>query len=172
MSRILTHIFRFALFFVIQVIVLNQVELGAGTLIMIYPLFIVLLPEDINVFLLLFLAFALGISIDAMSNTYGLHASSLLLLAYFRPVIFKAFAPRDGYEGDMELNVHTMGFRWFFRTFGILLLIHHFWFFLIELFRFDEIGYVLQKTALSFPISFTLCVLIQFLITRKPVKGS
>lgn len=172
MSRIFSHIFRFALFFIIQVVVLNQVELGAGTLIMIYPLFIVLLPEDINVFLLLFLAFALGISIDAMSNTYGLHASSLLLLAYFRPLIFKAFAPRDGYESDMELNVHTMGFRWFSRTFGILLLIHHFWFFLIELFRFDEILYVVQKTVLSFPLSFALCVLIQFLIIRKPIKGS
>ena len=172
MNRILSHIFRFALFLIIQVLVLNQVELGAGTLLMIYPLFIVLLPVEINVFLLLFLAFALGISIDALSNTYGLHASSLLLLAYFRPIIFKAFAPRDGYETDMELNVHTMGFRWFFQTFGLLLLIHHFWFFLIELLRFDEILYVLQKTIFSLPLSFALCVLIQFLIIRKPTKGS
>ena len=172
MSKILSHIFRFALFLIIQVVVLNQVELGAGTLLMIYPLFIVLLPVDINVFLLLFLAFALGISIDAMSNTYGLHASSLLVMAYFRPMVFKAFAPRDGYDTDMELNMHTMGFRWFFRTFGILLLIHHLWFFLLELFRFDEILYVLQKTILSFPLSFALCVLLQFLIIRKPIKGS
>lgn len=172
MSRILSHILRFALFLLIQVVVLNQVELGAGTLLMIYPLFIVLLPVEINVFLLLFLAFALGISIDAMSNTYGLHASSLLLLAYFRPMIFKAFAPRDGYETDQELNIHTMGFRWFVRTFGLLLLIHHLWFFLLELLRFDEILYVLQKTVLSLPLSFALCVLIQFLLIRKPMKGS
>jgi len=158
MSRILSHIFRFALFLLIQVVVLNQVELGAGTLLMIYPLFIVLLPVEINIFLLLFLAFALGISIDAMSNTYGLHASSLLLLAYFRPIIFQAFAPRDGYETDLELNIHTMGFRWFFRAFGSLLLIHHFWFFLLELLRFDEILYVLQKTILSLPLSLALCV--------------
>lgn len=172
MRKFLKHIFRFALLLAIQVLVLNKVELGAGTLLMIYPLFIVLLPEDTNVFLLLFLAFVLGISIDAMSNTYGLHASSLLLLAYFRPIIFKAFAPRDGYETDLELNLHTMGFRWFFRTFGLLLLIHHFWFFLMELFRFDEILLVLKHTLFSFPISFTLCVLIQFLIISKPTKGS
>jgi len=172
MNRILTHTLRFVLFLVIQVLVLNQVELGAGTLLMIYPLFIVLLPVEINVFLLLFLAFALGISIDAMSNTYGLHASSLLILAYFRPIIFKAFAPRDGYEADMELNFHNMGLRWFIRTFGLLLLIHHFWFFLIELFRFDQILYVLKQTLFSLPLSFGLCVLIQFLIIRKPIKGS
>lgn len=171
MNRILVHIFRFALLFVLQVVVLNQVELGAGTLFMVYPLFIVLLPVDINVFLLLFLAFALGISIDAMSNTYGLHASSLLLLAYLRPIILKAFAPRDGYEADSELNVQTMGYRWFVQTFGLLLLIHHFWFFLLELLRFDEILYVLQKTLLSLPLSFALCILIQFLLIHKPVKG-
>lgn len=172
MNRIFIHIFRFALLLVLQVVVLNQVELGAGTLFMVYPLFIVLLPVDINVFLLLFLAFALGISIDAMSNTYGLHASSLLLLAYLRPMIFKVFAPRDGYETDAELNVQTMGYRWFIQTFGLLLLIHHFWFFLLELLRFDEILYVLQKTLLSLPLSFALCILIQFLLIRKPVKGA
>ncbi len=172
MNRVLQHTLRFALFLIIQVIVLNQVELGAGTLMMIYPLFIMLLPVEINVFLLLFLAFALGISIDAMSNTYGMHASSLVMMAYFRPIIFKAFAPRDGYEIDLEVNIHNMGYRWFLRTFGILLLIHHFWFFLIELLRFDEILYVAQKTALSLPLSFGLCLLIQFLIIRRPVKGS
>ncbi len=172
MNRIMKHIFRFALFLIIQAVVLNQVELGAGTLLMIYPLFIVLLPVDINIFLLLFLAFALGISIDAMSNTYGLHASSLLLLAYLRPIIFKAFAPRDGYEIDMELNIHNMGYRWFLQSFGLLLLIHHLWFFFLELLRLDEILYVLQKTLLSLPLSFALCVLIQFLLIRKPMKGS
>ena len=172
MNKIIQHTWRFALFLIIQVIVLNQVELGAGTLLMIYPLFVMLLPVEINVFLLLFLAFALGISIDAMSNTYGMHASALVLMAYFRPIIFKAFAPRDGYEIDVEVNVHNMGYRWFFRTFGILLLIHHFWFFLIELMRFDEILYVFKKTALSFPVSFGLCLLIQFLIIRRPIKGA
>ncbi|MFK7787322.1 MAG: hypothetical protein AB8B56_19520 [Crocinitomicaceae bacterium] len=172
MNKILSNSLRFVLLLVIQVVILNQVELGAGTLLMIYPLFIALLPIDINVFLLLFLAFVLGISIDAMSNTYGLHASSLVLMAYFRPMVFNAFAPRDGYEIDLDPNIHTMGYRWTIRTFGILLVIHHFWFFLIELFRFDEILYVLQKTALSLPMSFLLCMLLQFIIIRKPVKSA
>lgn len=171
MRGLFKHIFRFSLFLVIQVLVLNQVELGAGTLIMIYPLFIFLLPVDINIFLLLFLAFALGISIDAMSNTYGLHASSLLIFAYFRPIILKVFAPRDGYDVDLELNFYSMGYRWFLQTFGILLLIHHFWFFLIELFRFDQILTIFQQTLFSVPLTFAICMLLQFLLIRKPTKG-
>ena len=172
MNVLLKHSVRLFFFLLIQALILNQVELGAGTLIMIYPLFILLLPVDINIFLLLILAFVLGISIDVLSNTYGLHASSLLLMAYFRPIIFKAFSPRDGYDAEQEFNIYAMGFSWFIKTFGILLLIHHFWFFLIELFRFDEILYVLYVTALSVPLSFTLCLLIQFLFIRKPRKDA
>lgn len=172
MNVLLKHSFRLGFFLLIQALILNQVELGAGTLIMIYPLFILLLPVEINIFLLLILAFILGISIDILSNTYGLHASSLLLMAYFRPIIFKAFSPRDGYETDQELNIYSMGVLWFIKTFGILLLIHHFWFFLIELFRFDQILYVLLVTILSVPLSFTLCLLIQFLFIRKPRKDA
>lgn len=168
MNLVLKHSFRLGFFFLIQVLILNQVELGAGTLIMIYPLFIILLPVEINIFLMLILAFVLGISIDALSNTYGLHASSLLLMAYFRPIIFKAFSPRDGYDVEQELNIYAMGFAWFIKTFGILLLIHHFWFFFIEHLRLDEVLYVLYVTLLSVPMSFALCLLIQFLFIRKP----
>jgi hypothetical protein len=114
------------------------------------------------------IAFLMGILIDAFSNTYGLHASSAVVIAYFRPLIFKTFAPRDGYDLLKEGNSYDMGFRWFLYTFGLLLLIHHFWFFLLEIFRFDEILFVLQKTLFSLPLSFVLCLIIQAMIVSKP----
>src|SRR3989338_8399820 len=83
--------------------------------------------------------------LDALSNTFGLHASSALIFAYFRPVIFKLFAPRDGYENTEESNIYTMGTRWFIYAFGLLLLIHHTWFFLIEIFKLNEILLLLRK---------------------------
>lgn len=172
MNVLLKHSARLIFFVLIQALILNQVELGLGTLIMIYPLFILLLPVDLSIFILLILAFVVGISIDILANTYGLHASSLLMMAYFRPIVLKAFSPRDGYDLEQETSIYSMGFLWFFKTFGLLLLIHHFWFFLIELFRFDEIIYVLWVTILSVPLSFTLCLLIQFLFIRKPRKDA
>lgn len=167
MNQVVKNSLRFIFFLLIQVLVLNQIEIGFGIQLMIYPLFILLLPVDMSVSALLLLAFLLGISIDAMSNTYGLHASSLLVVAYFRPIIFKLFAPRDGYDLLMETNLQTMGYRWFLNTFGILLLIHHFWFFLLEMFKINEFPFVLQKTALSVPLSFLLCMLIQYLFMNK-----
>jgi hypothetical protein len=167
MNEVVKHGSRFFLFLLIQVFVLNQLEIGFGIQVMIYPLFILLLPIETNIFVLLLLAFGLGLGIDAMSNTYGLHTSALLAVSYFRPVIFKLFAPRDDYDPLINTDMFSMGTFWFIKTFGLLLLIHHLWFFVLEMFKLNEILFVLQKTGLSVVISFLFCVLMQFLIIKR-----
>lgn len=168
MNNILTQGLRFAFFVLVQSIILNQLEIGQGTQLMVYPLFIALLPVEISVFVSMLIAFGLGLAIDSISNTYGLHASSLLVVAYVRPMIYQLFSPRDGYEQISETNIHVMGFSWFLKAFGLLLLIHHLWFFMLEMFKLNEILFVLKKTALSAPMSFIVCILLQYLFIRKP----
>ena len=171
MRLIVISIVRFILLVVTQSLVFNQLEIGLGIHPMIYPLFIMLLPFHINSVLLLVLAFAMGLSIDMLSNTGGLHASSLLVFALFRPIIFKVFGPREGYEPGKEGSLYEMGHRWFFFCFGILLIIHHAWFFFMEVFKFNEIMYVLRKLLFSVPVSYLLVILIQFLfLKRKAAK--
>lgn len=168
MQVFIIHTIRFVLFLFAQALLLNQLELGWGIHVMVYPLFILLLPYNLNIFLSMIISFALGLGIDSISNTYGLHASSALLLAYLRPSIFKLFEPRDGYESMQEFNIHEMSRSWLFSVFGIMLLVHHLWFFSLELFKFNEIGFILQKTALSVPSSMIVCLLIQYIFIRKP----
>jgi len=167
---ILTHIIRAVLLLIVQVFILNYLPIGYGIHIMIYPLFIFLLPVELNVFYLMLIAFGFGVLIDIPSNTFGMHASAAAMFAYFRPLIFKLFAPRDGYDILTETNLFQMGFGWFLRTFGLLILIHHFWFFLLMIFRLSEILYILQMTGLSTLLSFILCILYQQLFLRKPRK--
>jgi hypothetical protein len=143
-------------------------EIGFGIQLMVYPLFILLLPFEIGLIYLMLISFGMGILIDAVSNTYGLHTSSLVLFAYLRPVIMKVFSPRDGYEKQREGNIYEMGSRWFLYVFGSLLVIHHFWFFLLEIFRIDDFFFILQKTILSLPLSYLLCYFLQALFVTKP----
>lgn len=161
------HSIRFVIFALAQALIFNQLEIGFGIQFMIYPLFILLLPNNINVFLLMFLAFLLGFSIDSIANTYGLHASSAVVIAYLRPYFFKIFEPRDGYEQETELSYQNMEFRWILYVHGSLFLIHHLWFFIMEIFKFNELLYVLQKTILSVPCSFAVCILIQLVFIKK-----
>ncbi len=169
-QSILTHSVRFVLFFILQVVILNYIEPNYGIQLMIYPLFLLLLPVEMNVFYLMITAFLMGAILDIFSNTFGLHASSAVVFAYFRPIIFKLFAPRDGYDILQETSLFTMGRSWFLRTYGLLLLIHHFWFFFFQMFKVSEILYVLRQTGLSVVISFILSILFQFLFLRKSKK--
>ena len=171
MNSLTKNIIRFFVFVVLQALIFNQLEIGYGFHLMIHPLFVMLLPFEMGVISLLGLAFLLGIIIDVFSNTYGLHASSLVMMAYFRPMLFKFYGPREGYDPLKEPNVFDMGNRWFTLVFGFLLLIHNFWFFLVESFQLNQFLFILQKTIFSTVPSFLICLLLQrFLIKKSKTK--
>jgi len=167
MRNFIIQSIRFLFFVFAQGLIFNSLEIGFGIHIMIYPLFIMLLPFETAIIPMILSAFLLGIGIDSLSNTYGLHASSLVVVAYLRPVVFKAFSPRDGYEGPKEGNIFEMGQRGFLLVFGSLLLFHHFWFFMLEIFNFNEVVNAFKKLILSIPISLFFCVLFQYLFIKR-----
>ncbi len=168
MNNIFSHIIRFVLLILVQVFILNQLQIGFGILIMAYPLFVFLLPHDMNLSASMLIAFVMGVCIDVMSNTFGLHTSSLVFFAYLRPIVFRRFASQEEYEMNREANIYTMGTRWFFLTFGTLLLLHHLWFFLFEVANFGEFLYIFRKTTFSTVVSFLVCVGLQIIFVQKP----
>jgi hypothetical protein len=170
MIDIIKHSIRFVLFLIAQAFIFNQLEIGFGIQLMVYPLYIFLLPLEMNVFLLMLVSFGLGFGIDLFSNTYGLHASSALIIAYGRPYLIKLFEPRDGFDPGTELTIYSMGYTWFGYVFGTFLIAHTMWFFFIEQFKWSEFWYVVLKTVLGVPLSLFICVLLQFLFFKKPIK--
>lgn len=171
MNVVVKNSARFIVIILLQTLVFNQIEVGFGIHFMVQPLFIMLLPFETSVFTLMTLGFSLGLIIDIFSNAYGLNASSLLLMAYMRPIIFKLYGPKEGYDPLKEPSIFDMGGRWFLLVFGFLILIHHFWFFLIEIFRVDQFFLILQKTTLSVITSYLLCIVLQtFLIKKSKTK--
>ncbi len=169
MVEIGRHSIRFILFLLAQVYVFNNLEIGLGIQFVIYPMFIFFLPNNLNIFLLMTISFIMGTSIDSLSNTYGLHASTSVLIAYGRPYLMKLFEPRDGYPPSTDLSIFTMGYVWFSTVFGIFLLAHNFWFFLMEQFKWSEFWFLILKIILSVPLSLLISILIQLLFFKKPV---
>lgn len=167
MTPVFIHIARFVGLVLLQVLIVSHFEYRGVMFPMVYPLFILLLPFEMGVVWLLLCAFGIGISVDYFSNTFGLHASASVLLAYVRPELFKVFAPRDGYESLSEGNINVMGYKWFIYVGGTLLLIHHLWFFLLEYFKFSDILYVIQQSIISAVVSMILIILLQILFFRK-----
>jgi hypothetical protein len=170
MNVIVANATRFVLFVFLQLFIFNQLEFGFGIHLLMCPLYIMLLPFEINIVILLVIAFGMGAFVDIFSNTYGLHASSLLFMAYFRPYIFKVFAPRENYDFLKSPSFLDMGHLWFFSTFSVLLLIHNCWFFILEAFSFSGFLYTLQKIALSFIFIYFLSILMQIILMKRSKK--
>lgn len=161
------HIIRFILFALAQGLVFGQLDFGFGIHPMIYPLFILMLPFDLGAIALMVIAFMMGISIDFFMNTFGLHASSAVIIAYFRPELFKLFSPRDGYESFRQPSASDLGYKWFLSVAGLMILIHHVWFFFLEYFKLSEWMYILQKSIFSGLFTLLIFVLIQIIFFKK-----
>ncbi len=159
----------FFLIILVQGLVINNIQIGVYFYPMVYIMIILMLPFEMNIFIILLISIVLGIGVDALSDTFGLHTSSAILIGYLRPYILKLIRPRDGYETSLLPSVHDMGYTWFLTYVMLCVLIHHIWFFTLEVYRLDLIQLILFKTILSSLASFTIIFLFQY-IFYKPSK--
>ncbi|MGB0929139.1 MAG: rod shape-determining protein MreD [Chitinophagales bacterium] len=168
MSRtVATNIIRFIGLLLFQALILNQVELHGIINPYIYPLFILLLPFETPKWVLLFLGFSMGISVDFFTNTPGLHAAVSVLIAYLRPAVLLLNKPISGYESFHQPNLGSLGFNWFVFYAGICIFIHHLFFFFLESYSFSYFFYTLTKVIASTIMSLIIIILYQYLFYSK-----
>lgn len=149
-----------------QIIVFNNMNFFGFISPFPYLLFIILYPVNGNKSGLLAASFLLGLIMDMFSNSGGIHATSCLTLAYFRPYLFK-FSFGLSYEYQtVKLNDVLTPERFSFILLSVV--IHHLVLFLLEAFQFSFIWDILLRTVLSSLFTIILCIVIIYLI--KPNK--
>jgi len=161
------NIIRFIVLVLLQILLVNNIQISGYIVPNFYVLFILLMPFETPRWLLLPIAFALGISVDLFTQTPGMHAAATVFMAYLRPWVLEMSAPRDGYEPGSFPRLYYYGFLWFLRYTVILVLSHHFILFYIEVFRFSEFFSTLLRVLLSSLFSVILIMLSQYFIYRK-----
>jgi rod shape-determining protein MreD len=158
---------RFIVLVLFQVLVLNNIQFSGYVNPFMYVLFILLLPFETPLWLLLTSGFLLGLSVDIFSNTLGLHASASVFMAFMRPYVLRVISPRDGYETGTYPRVFYYGLTWFLNYAIILVVMHHLFLFYFEVFRFSEFFRTLLRVILSSSFSIMIIVLSQYIIYRK-----
>ena len=161
------NIIRFAILVLIQVLLLNNIQISGYIVPYFYILFILLMPFETPGWLLLFAAFALGLSVDMFGQTLGMHTTATVFMAFLRPYLLRTIAPRDGYETGTFPRIFYYGFEWFLKYAVILVLAHHLVLFYTEVFRFTEFFSTLLRALLSSLFSVILIILSQYFIFRK-----
>ena len=167
MNFIVKNIIRFIILVILQVTVFNNIQLSGFINPYLYILFILLLPFETPPWLLLFFSFLMGISIDVFSNTMGMHASACVFMAFLRPFILNVISVRDNYESNIEQGIYVYGFSWFIKYALALIIAHHSFLFIVEVFSFNNFGDTLLRILLSTVFTLVLVITSQFIIAKK-----
>ena len=112
-------------------------------------------------------SFFLGLMVDMFSNSGGVHAAACIVLAYFRPYIFK-FSFGLSYEYQtVRLNDVLTTERFSFILLSVA--IHHLTLFLLEVFKLNFIWDIIVRTLFSavFTILFTIIIIYLFKPARR-----
>jgi hypothetical protein len=165
-SALFVIIFRFLLLLAVQIIVFNNMNFLGYISPFPYVLFIILYPVNGNKFGLLFASFLLGIIMDMFSNSGGIHTTACLILAYYRPYLFR-FSFGLSYEYQtVKLNDVLTPERFSFILLSVV--IHHFVLFILEAFKISFILDILIRTLFSTIFTIIICIIIIYII--KPNK--
>ncbi len=168
MAKLLFYnIIRFAVLVLLQVFLFKNI--GYYNLASPFPyiLFILLLPIGISNFILYFLAFVTGITIDAFYDTLGVNAAACIALAWARVTFLGITLQTDQYEKYMTPLWGTVPFRWYFLYAFVLAFIHHFVLFSLEAFTFHQFHYTFIRILLSCIFTVIIILLFSLLFYRK-----
>ena len=166
-KRLPRYIINFILLVFLQVFIFNNIQFSGFINPYIYIIFILLLPFETPKWLILFLAFLLGLTVDLFTNTIGMHSSATVFMAFLRPYLLKVLAPRDGYEAETLPQLNYYGFGWFLRYASVLVIVHHLFLFYIEVFSFSNFFFTLLRVILSSIFSIFLIVISQYFFYSK-----
>ncbi|MFL0354302.1 rod shape-determining protein MreD [Xanthomarina sp. GH4-25] len=164
-SIIFTHTFRFIILALLQVLVLSHINFLGYINPYPYILFILLYPLKNNRVIFILISFLLGLTIDTFLDSGGVHAAASVSIAFIRPFILK-FSFGAVYD-HQTMKFSNVEFGSKLTYFAILILIHHFILFSLEIFNFSKIILILQNTLFSSIFTIILCILTTVIFSRR-----
>ena len=164
-SQILKMMGSFVFLILAQVLLFNQMNIFGFVNPMLYLLFLVMYPFDLNQTFYIFIGFLLGFFIDFISQTGGAHTIASLSVSYLRPIIMKY---SYGLTSERPKSIITDPRKT--NNFVFLLIfisVHHFIYFAIAYFSADAFLLIIKNSLLTMIFSLILILLISSLYRVK-----
>ena len=132
---LLSQFLWFVVMLVVQALLLNNIHLFGCSTPLLYVYVILMARRDFPRWGLLLFGFLLGLGVDMFSNTPGVGACSMTLLAFVQPMLMKLFLPRDSAD-DFQPGIPSLGLMKFVYFSFISIFLYSLVFFTWEMFNF------------------------------------
>ena len=121
-----------------QALVLGRIHLFHCATPLLYVYFVTMFPRNYPKWGVLTWGFMMGLLVDIFSNTPGVAAASLTLIAAIQPYFFSLYVSRDAAE-QMEPSLINMGLTKYSYYIVILVLLYCLLFYTLEMFSFSNL---------------------------------
>lgn len=167
---VLINLLRFGVLILFQVLVVNYADFSFYLNPYVYIMAIMLLPISMPHWLLMLIALLAGFTVDIFSNSLGMHAGAAVFMAFLQPYITTILTPKSGYEADDKPTISSMGLTWFLAYSGILTLLYHLSYFLLEVFSFTMLHLTVLRTLVSGTAAWLLIVMFTLLVAGRATR--
>ena len=155
-------IISFVLYLLAQVLVFKQLVLFNTAFCFVYVAFVLLLPIETNSLILMGVGFLLGFLVDVFYDSLGLHALSLVLVAYVRNFWLGTITPQGGYDAGGGPTLAMNGIQWFSVYTMPLVFVHHFVLFFTEAGGFGIFWFTMLKVIASMCFTMSVILFLQY----------
>ena len=164
---IIVSIIQFVVLVFCQVFLLDNINFLGFVNPMLYIWFIIMLPISTPKWLVMLSAFLLGVCIDVFSMDVGTNACVCTFIGFIRPALLNAFSSPMDNTIYKRPSLSCLGFKDFTLFVASIILIHHFLYFVIEIFALSEILQILARTFISSIVTLTLILLLDMIFFKK-----
>jgi hypothetical protein len=152
------------------VIVLKNLELGMANWWVTPFVFIYVIldfPVKFNPLYSMLFAGLLGFTIDIFYDTYGMHASSAIFMAFARFYFVPLILPRDGFDENSPATVKNLGWPKYFLYLLVMAFVYHLWFFMVEKFSFSSFPLRFSQALVSSLVAVGIMFIVQYLYSKE-----
>ncbi|KGL59439.1 rod shape-determining protein MreD [uncultured Polaribacter sp.] len=165
MNKPLNMVTLFIFLLFLQVFVLNNILFLDSINPYLYIVFVFLYPLKTNRIPFLFYSFLLGLLVDFFSDSGGIHAFSILYIAYIRLFFIRIYFRKVATDFAF-FKLKSESFGKVFNYVVTLTVIHHLIYFTFANFSFQNLSNVISNTLFSCVFTLTLYFLGTYLFTK------
>ncbi|WP_068595781.1 rod shape-determining protein MreD [Vaginella massiliensis] len=150
----------------LQTFIFDHIEIMDKAKPFVYILFVIFYPIYNNRFAFLLLSFVLGLGIDFMEQTGGIHTFATVAVAFFRHRILKVITGQSFEEQDRYNSYEISTMQWFWLALFITL-VHHLILFVLENFKLAHLLEVVVSALYSTVLTLIFIIFYKILFKRK-----